>query len=1058
MRVAPYIQAIWDQGGPFEGEAAQPNTRVTVQMPWPDIPVNPEHVLFPEWQNVGKMKERGTPIRWFQKADGSQLEVVVPNIKSVRINRSLEADADSVSIQMYNTTMFPNGEAPLDGRELGQPGFYNPRRGISPSVQARWGQATNDWEDVLVPNALVRVYTGFGGADKPFEDALEEGNLILYGTFLLDSVTVSSDGMMNLSGRSMAKLLIDQHLYHGIIPSDKYPLKYYRWVTSTRKVTARSRTETSTVGTTTSLAAGNKKLTFHDSSVDRWYPSSNPTSAIASGGYKIHGHRAIDCLDGNPNTYCLSVGNSHPSKIFCTDFWQFACNEQINGVYVHPWAGNYTMYISIYEDGRWQGSDIIPYDHTPLVGSQARAVDTGADIPYVAKFNVPWETAKDYKLPRVYKAQLIRVTFRNHARSQHGPWFYRCGMREFRAKVLPGTTVGETRTVRETIQPVFYAADVDRNEWDWNHFGYITASDMGQIDVFGDATMPTKMFGDKPSTETTSIAREPAFGETRLYQLFSDGALSLRFMSGDDAIESPFYGSPKSEGVTHNPANRGHRWVAVVINQTWGSGAEWLGYWVVRANGTIRAYGNAEPFAKIPVPSGQYVVAAAGTRVDDQSALWVLLSNGTVVTRGTATHYGNFTGVSLSASGREQATDIRISSFNDGYWILTSAGRVQAKGAAPDHGQITSIVQSTDSLERYYNLLPHPSDSGYLIMKGDGNIYPLGDVPFFGSPIPGSQGILRRPGNITDHADIVKDLLLWSGFWLNNEVASNEMPEVYGNIEYTGAFSPEPYPDDLFDKRPVIDAIKALAEAVGFRFYVDEEGAANFISPNLFAPGNWTPTGERLTTLPTIDERVNLMNYSVDFNDSDLRSELIISSEDPDDTGTTTITTRMRPQGSERLRGLSRPAMWVNAEIFSTKEEQQIMAEMISLHMWFTQRLGQATCVALPTLQLDDQVLIYERQTSEAFIHYVRAIDFNHDLDSGSYTMNLTTHWMGDGDNWAIEVPEGLADNNKFRISPQLKAWLDENNREVGSSSGARVTQKAVGPPIDPDSTGAADG
>ena len=94
-----------------------------------------------------------------------------------------------------------------------------------------------------------------------------------------------------------------------------------------------------------------------------------------------------------------------------------------------------------------------------------------------------------------------------------------------------------------------------------------------------------------------------------------------------------------------------------------------------------------------------------------------------------------------------------------------------------------------------------------------------------------------------------------------------------------------------------------------------------------------------------------------------------------------------------------RPFAWVN-QSFTRRGEQKKMAELIGLHIWFSQRQGQAECAANPAIEIDDQVRFWERITSDAYIHYVRGVKTSHDLESGEYTMTLTTHWLGTPEEW----------------------------------------------------------
>lgn len=1336
MRTSPLIQQIWSDGGPFIGEF-KPNTVVTVQAPWSTSDPNvrdgdEDHVIHPTITKIGNYRQRGIPLRWYQKADASQTETLVPNVESVSIDRSIDTDAGTCSITLYNQWMRNNGDPAAAGStELGIHGYFTPQHGQSPEAQARWGHATNAWEDVLVPNAVLRTYQGFGGHDKTLALALADGNLLLTGIWLVDEVRIKTDGKLQIEARDVAKLLIEQQLYPPLVPVEKYPLKYFRYVRENRQIAAAARTETIT--TTTNVAPGDKRTVFIDSGVDRWYPSGSVGSAIPSGGFLLHGHRAVDCLDGNTATYCLSVGNSDPSRPFClsgdtvvitrdhgrvpiaelagsdatvltqvgsapkwvnapvrsfglqptrevtlerygkrrtvratphhrwivagervltmdlrpgdrlatilppkaagkggnapspigimagvvygdgsrmrsgsrvqlygdsmalakyfdgnasiatrctkastrgvrtqeqdyldvqglpgyfkaapplnestsylfgwlagyfaadgavslsgearlvsrdrdsillaqrvadivgiathdiresedpqgprfelafipetvpegffllskhsdrwvtskrrgvssrlqwrvvevsdeerieevfcatvptthsfaldgwiltgncTDWWEFDCGEWMNAVYMHPWGGNYTMYISVMENGAWQGTQTVPYDPSSLFGSQPYAVNTGANIPYVAQFGTPWETGQEYILPRLYNAQRVRVSFRNHTRSEWGPWYYRCGMREFRVRASNNAgQLSSSSTV--TTQPLFLAGDALRDPTDQNRTGYVTLSTFWQIDAFGDC----RIF---PVTTGPTATQADAVG-IALNRL-GDGY----WVVDNDGVVSAFgaavhYGEPKTDGFVSNPSRR-----IVDITATHTGN----GYWVLASTGAIYSYGDAADYTN-PTASGQsFFFAIEGHPTG--MGYWVMDTNGVVTARGAATSYGNFSETALNHSAdpgntSPAAVNIRSTYSGNGYWILTDAGVVQGLGAAGDYGQIITPGDVNDFYASYYELFPSPANTGYLIMKGDGTITigPGGAVEFFGAPIPGQQGQIRKDGNYKDYTDIVKDLVLWSGFLLfDPDIAANEDPGIYGALESTGAFSETPLPDDLFDKRPVIDALTELKETVGYLLFVDDEGRIRFESPNWWSQGNFDESGEQVAYIPEIDERVNLTDYSVSLNDENLRSLIIIASEDPDAQGTSTIATKLVPQTAQGLKGLLVPAMWING-FFRNPDEQKLMAELISLHIWFQQRIGQTTCVANPCIQINDQVRISERTTSETYIHYVRGISSTHNLETGEYTMTLTTHWVGDADNWAITADSSFADDpTRFVASPIITGWL----------------------------------
>lgn len=410
------------------------------------------------------------------------------------------------------------------------------------------------------------------------------------------------------------------------------------------------------------------------------------------------------------------------------------------------------------------------------------------------------------------------------------------------------------------------------------------------------------------------------------------------------------------------------------------------GYWLVSDIGAVYAFGNAAFHGGQPGPT---IVAAAST--PSGGGYWLVAGDGSVYAYGNAVYYGGANGFTLN----QPITAIAATASGNGYYLAGKDGGVFAFGDAVFAGSAVDITLN----DPISDIAVSPT-GGYWLVGEDGGVFAYGGASFWGS-LPGPSGnTFKIPGNYEDYADIIRDLLLWSGWWLNDG-GSNSF--VYGNIENTGVFAEECIATDVFDKRPVIDAITKLKEIVGYLFWVDDEGAARFESPNFWSAGNFLPNGAHTSFIPVIDESRQLTDYSVSFTDRSLRSEIIISSELPTEDHKTTVTTVFTPDLSTvGLRGMVRPAMWVNG-VFTSAAEQKIMAELIALHIWFQQRLGSVTCAANPLLQINDQVRIFERQTDETYIHYVRSISTQQNMESGEYTMSLTTHWLGESNDWAVD-------------------------------------------------------
>jgi hypothetical protein len=686
---------LWTQGGPFIGES-RPVGRVTVE---------PYYYLNPAIAQ-GIWDPAKLPVRWFQRRDNDQLEQEVPNVRSINIDRTLDTDAATCDIVISNQWMNINDgtlagvglenilAAPegSDPRALGQPGFFSLFHGRTGESRARWKHTETDWSWVLVPNALLRTYQGFGGAyPELIPDAVADEKLVLTGMWLVDTVRVGTDGEITLRCRDMAKLLVDQQLYPPLMPWTQYPLRYCRWI-------YREETKQRVIETLVSRA-GDRNFTFDTSANYAWY----------SGG-GVHGHHPGDAFDGNRESFYLSVGNSGPEEPFAVEWVQGNCGEAIDHVYVDPYMGDYTCWVSIMENGAWVNEiGTIPYEEVG-VGRYNGAYE--ARIPAVMRFGVPWESPTEVRLPRSYRAEKVRFTFSHLARSQWGPYPFRAGARELRVRLS------------------------------------------------------------------------------------------------------------------------------------------------------------------------------------------------------------------------ENMIDRRVETYTE---------------------------------------------------------------------------IVRYDGNYKDYADIVKDLLLWSGWWLYNEGPYTGIPEVFGNIESTGSYSEECFPSDAFDKRPVIDAINTVKEVVGYIFWIDEDGGAHFESPNWWSAGNFLTTGQHTDVIPEIDERVQLTSYAIDVSDRAARSLIVVSSSEPihaHEMGG--VSTWEIPEDADVLKGMMKPVIFTNG-VVTSKAEQQTMAELIAMHIHFQQRLGSVTAVCNPLIQINDQVRIYERLTGDVYVHYVRGMQTQYDAESGTYTMTLTTHWLGDSGEWAVQ-------------------------------------------------------
>lgn len=787
----------------------------------------------------------------------------------------------------------------------------------------------------------------------------------------------------------------------------------------------------------------------------------------------IHGHRPTDSLDGNTSTWAMSVGNGHPSKSFATDYFEYETGGPISAVYIHPWMGNYEMFVSILENGVWQGdsNNVIFYDHTPLLSSQPSALnpDTGADIPYVAKFGVPWEEGQWYELPRLYDSQRVRITFRNQQKAQWGPFYYRCGIREITARGgdgVGGLSIPQAMSIKRVpTKNGYYIMD---------HTGNVTP--LGE----GDQFVANSFRGHT----SHSVSMDPTPSGLGYFTLDSNGTVwahgdaftqaGSTLLSEDKYAENPSAytvldpGPPREvyaagDGLGADVEDLKYRYRSIVSTYTgdgyWLLGQDWSNddsRSIVEAHGDATLYydNSTDPFWNIEGYDG---VADAASH-PSAYGFWAVSEFGFVYEYGSCVHYGNMT----SLLSEEKIVSITPTPTGLGYYLLGSFGTFGAFGDADSslgdsilqlgENERNNAISSTQGrLQEYAGLTLSPGGTGGWLMRRSGEVFPLGDATFFGSLT--GLGFKRSTGNYEDYSDIVRDLVMWAGWYLYEDTPGD--PLMFGGIETTGAHAGEsPIGADFFDKKPVIDPINALKEIVGYITYCDVDGSFHWRSPNFWSIGNFDENGNRITFMPEIDERITLIDYSVATSDEAARSEVIISSTQPERGNFTTETTRIIPPDANLLKGMVKPAFWTN-ENFINPDERDLMAELISLHIWFQRRQGSITAVANPCLQVDDQIRVYERTTGESYVHYIRGIATSMDRVSGSYTMNITTHWLGSYDNWVIDR-EGLLTEDGFRISisDSLVEYIDgfKSGDNSGINGVGAYTINTTSAPTDPES------
>lgn len=279
-------------------------------------------------------------------------------------------------------------------------------------------------------------------------------------------------------------------------------------------------------------------------------------------------------------------------------------------------------------------------------------------------------------------------------------------------------------------------------------------------------------------------------------------------------------------------------------------------------------------------------------------------------------------------------------------------------------------------------------------------------------------------GNIDDYTDIVKLLCAWSGFYWPNTSRPDPLltswsegaarGRVWGDFFHSGAYPVDPYciPPSFWDNKSVMDGINQVKEILGFIFVVDSAGGIQWRPPNIWRTGNYIRgvgyVGDY--SVRTVSEENVLLDYGVTVDDTNLRSDIIVvSADDP------SLARAYRPgfaigesePGTEisdlALVGGQERVMLISNYPFGKADDPDARAQidkfayLLSLWIHWSYRKSRFRIPGNPAFEVDDQVRITERMTSEVYVHYIEGYRSQMDLEAGTWYMDIDTHWLGNG-------------------------------------------------------------
>lgn len=339
----------------------------------------------------------------------------LPNIKSCAWQRSVEMDAGTCTLVLYNAKEMPVGQKPGPNDFLsGQPGYFTFNRGDQANP---WDHFPNFWTHRLYPDMLVRTYEGYGY--DPLQPPEQDPNLLSSGVWLIDQVVLSGN-LITLKMRDAARLLLDEIAFPPVVPTAHYPddlvFTPFNEVANPPQPVVESGGGTSWI-----------KPKYYD---DSGTPYNGKNGSIS-------GHRPSDAFDGSNSTYWLSIGNASPTADYAYEWVSGSIpTSTVAAIRVYTKGGPYRIYVSLHQaGGDWLGSATIPYNPRDPVSAP-----NGADIPYVQSGHVAADSDVTIDVRDTPNIDGVRITLHDLWDSNTGTYQYRAAVRDVDVLVTTVTT------------------------------------------------------------------------------------------------------------------------------------------------------------------------------------------------------------------------------------------------------------------------------------------------------------------------------------------------------------------------------------------------------------------------------------------------------------------------------------------------------------------------------------------------------------------------------------------------------------------------------------------
>jgi len=245
----------------------------------------------------------------------------------------------------------------------------------------------------------------------------------------------------------------------------------------------------------------------------------------------------------------------------------------------------------------------------------------------------------------------------------------------------------------------------------------VSAPGVGIVSLWG--TSPTA-YADASGTSMATpyasaeaaliIAASPGLSAARVKQIMESTATDLG-AGGDDPVFGHGLINPEAALLASQP-------------HPVGFAAQGTGYWIVSADGRVRAFGHARSYGDL---AGRHLSApiVASARTADGKGYWLAGADGAVYAFGDAGYHGSMAGHRLSSP----IVGMAATPNGRGYILLGADGGIFTFGNAHFYGSTGGRRLNG----RVLDLAVTANGKGYWFVGADGGVFTFGNAHFYGS-------------------------------------------------------------------------------------------------------------------------------------------------------------------------------------------------------------------------------------------------------------------------------------------------------------------------------------